>query len=380
MPTKYDVFAELIEKAPCTANELPFKTPIYNHLKSLVKEKIVRKEKTTYTPIKNKTSQTIFNIIKYALKNGLNYNLLLSKNIPLVIRELFKKAPELRPKILTGNKENTEILNYLEKNQFTLIIKKRPRIGIILKHQLFENIKKLYNIKTKLNTTKYFELTSKVNDLKGDILNPFDDKVFEFLSGSAQLEGSTITIGETRELLMHDIYPEKPKKDIQMIKNLNEAMHYILENIEQKITEERIKEINKIILFSMHRNAGKYKKSPNIIRGNPHFKTAKPNEIPKLINNYCKQLQQINTKKQCIKQIGYIHNELQHIHAFSDGNSRTTRMILNWMLLKNKAPIVVIKMGCFDEYMSLTKLSKKRDDKKLTQLIHHILIHENLIN
>jgi hypothetical protein len=55
-------------------------------------------------------------------------------------------------------------------------------------------------------------------------------------------------------------------------------------------------------------------------------------------------------------------------------------MILNWILLKNKAPIAVIKMGCFDEYMSLTKLSKTRDDKKLTQLFHHILLHEELIN
>jgi len=380
MPTKYDVFAELIEKAPCSANDLPFKTPVYNHLKSLVNEGIVKKEETTYTPIKNSKSQTIFNIIKYSLKNGLNYNLLLSKNIPLVIKELFLNAPELRPKTITGNKENTQILNYLEKNQFILITKKRPKIGIILKHRLFENINKLYNTQIELKTTKYINITAEVNKIKGNQINPFDNNVFEFLSGSAALEGSTVNIGETRELLINDIYPEKPKKDIQMVKNLNEAMHYVLENLNKEINEEQIKEINKITLFSMHRNAGKYKTTNNKIQGNPQFKTTMPEKVPSEMKKYCEKIQTINTKEKCLEQVGYIHNELQHIHPFSDGNSRTTRMIINWMLLKNKAPLLVIKMGCFEEYMSITKLSKKRDDKKLTHLMQHILIHENLIN
>ena len=70
MPTKYDVFAELIEKAPCSANDLPFKTPIYNHLKTLIKEGLAKKDKTSYSPIKNQTSQAVFAIIKYCLNNG----------------------------------------------------------------------------------------------------------------------------------------------------------------------------------------------------------------------------------------------------------------------------------------------------------------------
>jgi len=379
MPTKYDVFAELIEKAPCTASNLAFKTPIYSHLKSLIKENLINKDRTKYVPVKNNKSRAIFSIIKYCLKNGLDYNLILSKNTPKIIQELFSKAPNLRPKSLTGNKENIEILKYLEKNQFILLTKNKPKKGIILKHQLFESLKNLHNIKQEFNTTKYLDLLDNVKLLKSEEINPFDDKVFEFLSGSAQLEGSTVTIGETKELIINDIYPEKPKKDIQMVKNLNEAMHHILEHINEDITEEHIKEINKIVLFSMHRNAGKYKTTHNKIQGNPDFKTSRPSKVSTEMKTYCEKLKTINTKEKCLKKIGFIHNEIQHIHPFSDGNSRTTRMILNWTLLKNKTPIIVIKMGCFDEYMSLTKLSKTRDDKKLTQLFHHILLHEELI-
>ena len=80
-----------------------------------------------------------------------------------------------------------------------------------------------------------------------------------------------------------------------------------------------------------------------------------------------------------MQRIGYIHNELQYIHPFPDGNSRTTRMIVNWILLKHRLPLLVLKMGVFDAYMSLTKLSKKRDDESLTDLLTKILVHEELI-
>lgn len=380
MPTKYDVFAKLVELAPCTANDLDFKTPIYEHLKHLIKDNLIKKNKTKYVPIKNKKSKLIFLIIKYCLKNGLNYNLILSKNTPKIIKEIFKSAPNLRPKSLKGNKENVKIINYLEKNQFILISKKKPRKGIILKHQLFENIFELNNLKQELKTLPYFNLEKEVNKIKTDEINPFDNKVFEFLSGSAQLEGSTVTIGETINLILNDIYPDKPKKDIQMVKNLNEALHYILEHLNENVNEEHIKELNRIVLFSLHRNSGKYKTTNNKIQGNPSFKTAKPQEISFLLNKYCINLKKIRTKQQCLEKLGYIHNEIQHIHPFSDGNSRTTRMILNWMLLKNKAPLLVIKMGCFDEYMGLTKLSKTRNDNKLTKLFYHNLLHESLIN
>lgn len=378
MPTKYDVFAQIIEHSPCKAKDLPFKTPIYRHIASLIEDGLIKKTDGKYTPTNNKKSIAIFKIIKYSLRNGLDYNLILSKNIFLVLHELFKHAPKLRPKKLQSNKENTELMKYLEENQFVLLVSKKPRQGIILKHQLFNYIFELYDEQNIVCTSKYFNLKNDVLSIVANPINPFDDKIFQFLSGSAQLEGSTVTAGETRDLILNDIYPEKPKKDIQMVKNLNEAMHYIFEHLEENITPEHIKEINRRVLFSLHRNAGNYKITQNKIQGNPAFKTASPKDVSRLMDAYCQRLQ-IKTKEECLEKLGYVHNELQYIHPFTDGNSRTTRTVLNWILLKYQIPLLVFKMGCFDEYMSLTKLSSNRDDKKLTGLFHHLLMHENLI-
>ena len=162
-----------------------------------------------------------------------------------------------------------------------------------------------------------------------------------------------------------------------MVKNLNEALIYVLENIDSEITEEHIKKINYLVMFSMHRHAGKYKITQNKIQGNPDFKTVSPSKVPEYMNNFCSEIKKINFEN-CLDKLGLIHNEFQRIHPFADGNSRTTRMILNWLMMKNGFPLIILKMGSFDEYMNLTKLSKKRDDDELTQLFWNILIHEEI--
>ncbi len=245
----------------------------------------------------------------------------------------------------------------------------------MLKHRVLDSLASLYDISIRLKKIPSKDIISKISSLSVDPVTPFENRVLSFLTGSAQLEGATITEGETIELILKDIYPDKPAKDIQMVKNLNEAMKYVLNNLDEEITPEKIMELNKIIMFSFHSNAGKYKKSGNKIEGNPSFKTAPPIDVPKLILELCKS---INNNLEILPNIGYFHNEFQRIHPFSDGNSRTTRMVVNWILLKNGLPLLIIKMGAFDEYMSLTKLSKKRDDKSLNQLLLELLWHESL--
>jgi fido (protein-threonine AMPylation protein) len=381
MPTKYDVFAKLIEKSPCRESELGFKTEVFVQLKELVKLGWVKEQNKSYAPIKNNKTIYAFKIIKYCIKNNLDYNLFFSKNMSLILNELIKNSPNLRPTKLKNNKDILDVLSYLEDNQFILVHKKRPYTGIILRHQLFENITGFFDSKIKVPKPNLFfeEVKQKVKRIKGKPVNPFDEEIFSFLAGSAQLEGATISIGETRELLVNDIYPDKPQKDIQMVKNLNEALIYVLENIDSEITEEHIKKVNYLVMFSMHRHAGKYKITQNKIQGNPEFKTVSPSKVPEHMKNYCSEIKKINSEN-CLDKLGLIHNEFQRIHPFADGNSRTTRMILNWLMMKNGFPLIILKMGSFDEYMNLTKLSKKRDDDELTQLFWNILVHEEINN
>src|SRR3989338_6531066 len=73
MPTTYDVYAAIIEHAPCAAKDLPFSTPIYAHLKALVEDNLLTKSGKRYAPKKTPEAKNIFEIIKYSLKHNHDY-------------------------------------------------------------------------------------------------------------------------------------------------------------------------------------------------------------------------------------------------------------------------------------------------------------------
>ncbi|MDI6738404.1 MAG: Fic family protein [Nanoarchaeota archaeon] len=377
MTTKYDVFAAIIEKSPCKQNDLDFKSPVYMHISSLQKQGWVRKNHGLLTPVKDKSTQNVFRIIRYCLNHGLDHNAFFTKSMRKVLGCLPQGLPELRPEQLKGNKEITRILKYLEQNQFILKHSIKPAKGRMLKHRLLEWAAEFHGMRIALKLTERPDLIQKILKHKAEPINPFEEKAFSFLAGSAQLEGSTITEGDTRELLLRGIYPDKPSEEIQMVKNLNEALKFIVSNKDREITPERIQEINKLVMFSLHANAGNYKITQNRIQGNPSFKTAKPEEVPRLVKGFCDELAGVDKKETLLRKLGCKHNQLQRIHPFSDGNSRTTRMVLNWIILKHELPIIILKMGSFDEYMSLTKLASMRDDENLNQLFLELIVHES---
>ncbi|MBU2576476.1 MAG: Fic family protein [Nanoarchaeota archaeon] len=359
-----------------------FKTPVYIHINYLESIGWIKKSNQgILTPMLNKKTTEAFEIIKWSLKNNVNLNLWFSENFKKILEVLTKKSPKINPKQLSANARNNMIIDFLVKDQFILIYKKSPKLGTLLNHSMFNFLKDYHEQKFKINE-KYlpFENISKlVLKTKRRELNPFELKLFEFLAGSAQLEGGTVTIGETVEILTKDVYPDKPAKDIQMVKNLNEAFRYILKHLNEKITMNHIQEINKLCLFSLHRGAGLFKKNHNKIAGNPDFKTAHPKEVIPLLLNFCEKFNSIKSREEALNELGFIHNEFQHIHPFSDGNSRATRLILNWFLMKFKLPILILKKGSFEKYMSLTKMSKIRNDKELKNFLLHIIYHEELV-
>ncbi|MEN7982731.1 MAG: Fic family protein [Nanoarchaeota archaeon] len=382
MPSKYDVFVKIIENAPCKPKDIKFNTAIYSQINSLIREKWVRKNKDgLLIPVKNNKTSFVFKIIKFSLKNNLNYNVWFSANTPTILKFLQKSLPIINPRELSNNKKNKEIINFFERNQFLILWKRNPKLGTLLNHSMFYLIKEKYNLKKNISERylSYNEISEKVLKLPRKEINPFGIKIFEFLAGSAQLEGSTVSIGETIDLILNSVYPDKPSEDIQMVKNLNEAILYVIDHLDEDISLEHLKEINKMCLFSLHKGAGNFKKSQNKIFGNPNFKTTSPEKVVFELEKFCKEFNCIKTREECLNKLGFIHNQHQRIHPFVDGNSRTTRILVNWLLMKFHFPLLIIKTGAFEKYMGLTKLSDKREDDVLRNFLLHLIFSEELL-
>ena len=160
---------------------------------------------------------------------------------------------------------------------------------------------------------------------------------------SNAIEASTLTYAETYAILYNDnsfkIEGKEPW-EIYAVINYKKALDLLFENLNSNIEfdERFIKRINEIINENIN-NTQRYRTLQVFIRGSEHIPPA-PEKIPNLMNyfvyNYNNDIQEIFDK------ISKYHIEFEKIHPFEDGNGRTGRILLNYELLKNNLPPVVI--------------------------------------
>jgi len=71
-----------------------------------------------------------------------------------------------------------------------------------------------------------------------------------------------------------------------------------------------------------------------------------------------------------------LHNKLVRIHPFSDGNGRTARVVMNWILLKNNIPMFYIELRDKKHYYDAIEKGDKGDDEAFVHYIAHVLMNQ----
>lgn len=88
-----------------------------------------------------------------------------------------------------------------------------------------------------------------------------------------------------------------------------------------------------------------------------YFSIASAGQVPQLIDqligdlNY--RLENATTEEQLLKAVLETHIQFEKIHPFSDGNGRTGRMIMNYSLLENGLPPLIIRKQNKKEYIQI---------------------------
>ena len=173
---------------------------------------------------------------------------------------------------------------------------------------------------------------------------------------SNAIEGSTLTYAETYAILYNDnsfkIEAKEPREIYEAI-NHKKALELVLKSIENKeeFDERLIKKINETINKDIKDTTG-YRTVQVFIRGSEHVPPS-PEKIPNLMNyfiyNYNNDTDDIYTK------IAKYHIEFEKIHPFEDGNGRTGRLLINYELIKNDLPPVVISKDDRVKYFELIR-------------------------
>jgi len=196
---------------------------------------------------------------------------------------------------------------------------------------------------------------------------------------SNNLEGNSLTYGETKALIMHGITAQgKPLKDHFEITGHNEAINWVIDIVkgDYPLTESFIREVHKLLLKESYEvNAqtadgtptkkrvavGSYKSSPNhvLTKTGEIFYFATPEETPAKMGDlmawYNEKIAEPDFNP--ILLAAEFHYKFILIHPFDDGNGRTARILMNFILMKFGYPPVIIKTEDKENYYAVLRLA-----------------------
>lgn len=173
----------------------------------------------------------------------------------------------------------------------------------------------------------------------------------EYAHNSTAIEGNTLTLIETKVLLEDKIsVGKKSLCEIYEVVNHNKAFSYVKNCIaeDKPLDENIVKDIHSILMENIL-VGGIYRNVEVRITGAKH-KPPVPSEMYHQIKDFFSNLN-FKSDLNPIELASWTHAEFVKIHPFVDGNGRTSRLIMNYQLMKHGfLPISVNKEDKLDYF------------------------------
>jgi len=187
--------------------------------------------------------------------------------------------------------------------------------------------------------------TNNKSILKSEILEKIDKNFdIDFTHESTTIEGNTLTLREAKLVIEDNIsIGGKELREIYEVINHNNAFSYVKKCIEKSedLSEEKVKDIHQILTEKIMQG-GIYRNTDVRITGAEHTPPT-PNEMYKELLFFYDDLKVKEEQLNPIEMAAWTHAEFVKIHPFPDGNGRTSRLIMNYQLMKKGFLPVSIK-------------------------------------
>ncbi|MBW2990202.1 Fic family protein [Candidatus Woesearchaeota archaeon] len=167
-----------------------------------------------------------------------------------------------------------------------------------------------------------------------------------FTYNSNAIEGNTLTLQETAALLFDQRVPaQKSLREINEALNHKKAFEHILE-YKEDITRNFICKLHELVIKDtlkpdLTSQVGRYRTVQVYIRGVEDI-PPKPGEVPKEMRNLLSWYSRNKNTIHPLVVAAYFHTGFELIHPFVDGNGRVGRLLMNFILHKNKYPMINI--------------------------------------
>jgi len=275
------------------------------------------------------------------------------------VQKNLTKLPQYNDQI---RKTYKTIHNFLESN---IYLDKIKQSKIKSDHYLGD---KLLEVEAcKLHYSKKFQHYDELT--KEEIFKNF---IVEFAFNTTNIEGNTIKLNETRNLLQNGISPkDKPLRDIYDLKNTEEVFNWLQES-KKEVTHELIIEIHKRLVANIDKRIGYRTQEVRVIKAN--FKATPFPYIKADMDILLKWYEKNKDKLHPLVLTTIFHHKFEMIHPFFDGNGRTGRILLNYILMNSNYPPMVIHTKIRNNYLLALRKADKSNLKESNVKDYDLLI------
>ncbi len=198
--------------------------------------------------------------------------------------------------------------------------------------------------------------------------------IIRFTYDSSKLAGVPVTLRQTYLILKDGIMP-KDIKNLRTVKELenHEKGIIAITKYKGKLDLIFIKKLH-LILFSGVDNsiAGKLRnelKRDVKLAATPYV-PPKWYEVKKELDNFLKWYKYENRRLHTLELAALVHLKLISIQPFVDGNSRLSRLFMNWILWKKGYPLIDIPIEDLENYYNaLDKYQMEKEEKPFINYI-----------
>lgn len=231
------------------------------------------------------------------------------------------------------------------------------------------------------------ELVEKVDDLSASITvfhkNPSNvlpkDFLIRYTYNTNAIEGNRLTLRQTALVLIDRIAPEGARAD-DVIEALNavDAWNFI-KSYKGRLNKAFVCKVQyEITKNTSCRIQGAYRDSEVRIAGSEHI-PPKSEKVPELLEQLFKEFYNQKRTSHPIELATFLHNRFVNIHPFTDGNGRTSRLLMNWILIRNKFPPVIIEVSSREQYYNAIEAADKSDQKPFATFLCKELLEQYTI-
>ncbi len=192
-------------------------------------------------------------------------------------------------------------------------------------------------------------------ELPAEVLSSFESCFnIEYAHNSTAIEGNTLTLIQTKAIIEDGLsVGGKMLREIYEVANHAKAFAYVQKCVagERPLDENTVKDIHALLMENIQ-PGGMYRNVEVRITGAGH-KPPVPSEMYHQVKNFFADLP-YRTDLNAIELAAWTHAEFVRIHPFTDGNGRTSRMIMNYQLLSNGfLPVSIAKENRLEYFEAL---------------------------